>query len=388
MIPYGRQTLDDDDVKSVVSVLNSDFLTQGKEVPNFEADISEKVKSRYATAVNSATSALHIACLALDLKSGDYLWTTPISFVASANCGVYCGARIDFVDIDLKTFNISIPKLEAKLLKAKKDNCLPKILVVVHMAGTPCEMDRIKLLSDIYGFKIIEDASHAMGARYNNELIGNCKYSNICVFSLHPVKIITSAEGGIALTNDRKVHENLQLLRSHGITRDKKFLTNKSKENHYYEQVKLGFNYRLSDLHAALGRSQLQKLDVFIEKRQIIATQYSKYLNDLPLILPFQVPKSVSAFHLYVVLLSENYLANSRDIIYNKLHKAGIGVNIHYIPIHTQPFYSRMGFAPESFPNSIEYYRRAISLPIFPSLKLAEQNYIVETLTEIISSIK
>ena len=384
-LPYGRQNITKKDIDNVVKVLKSDFLTQGPLVKDFELNIEDYCNVKYAVATNSATSALHIACLALDLMPGDIVWTSAISFVASANCALYCGAKVDFVDIDKITCNISIEKLEEKLKKAKKSNTLPKIVIPVHLAGLPCEMKKLYNLSRKYNFKIIEDASHAIGSTYRNEKIGNCKYSDITVFSFHPVKIITTAEGGMALTNSSRLEKKLSLLRSHGITKDKSTFKNKSPGDWYYEQQLLGFNYRMNDLEAALGISQLKRIDKFIKKRNEFAQRYNKKLDKLPLQLPIDIDGCLSSFHLYIINV-DIYKSNiSHPNIFKELRKANIGVNLHYIPIYKQPFYKKFGFNADAFPNSEAYYKSAISLPIFPDMTISEQNYVTETLMKIFS---
>ena len=368
MIPYGRQEITDEDIKTVVEVLKSDFLTQGPAVPQFERAISKYCKTKYAVAVNSATSALHISCLALGLEKGDILWTSPISFVASANVALYCGASIDFVDIDYDTNNMSMNNLEERLKIADKENRLPKIIIPVHLAGKSCDMKRIYELSKIYGFKIIEDASHAIGGEYKNKKIGSCNYSDITVFSFHPVKIITTAEGGMAMTNNESIFNKLQLLRSHGITRNKKFMNNIDKDDWYYEQITLGYNYRMNDIQAALGLSQTSRLNIYIQRRNELARLYFKHLENLDLILPVDQDDSLSSFHLFIIKISENS-KKVRDDLFNYLKKSSIGVNLHYIPIYNQPYFDKLGFNRDLFPNSEKYFKNAISIPIYPTLK-------------------
>jgi UDP-4-amino-4,6-dideoxy-N-acetyl-beta-L-altrosamine transaminase len=380
MIPYGRQEVTDSDIESVVRVLRSDFLTQGPEVPAFEREICAKFGSNYAAATNSATSALHIACLALNLRSGDSLWTSPISFVASANCGLYCGASIDFVDIDRQTYNISIPALRSKLAEAERMKRLPKVLVVVHMCGQPCAMREIKLLSDKYGFKIIEDASHAIGSKYDNEFVGNCRYSDITIFSFHPVKIITAAEGGIALTNDRALYKQMETLRSHGITRDVTQYESEIQYEWYYEQQHLGFNYRMTDMQAALARSQLQRLEDYVEKRRALAKRYSSELGELDLGLPIEIDECQSSYHLYVVKVPSMH----RDDVFQGMRASGIGVNVHYIPIYRQPYYKKFNYTYKDYPESEYYYRHAITLPLYPSLTTSAQDMIIQKFKELL----
>lgn len=384
MIPYGRQDIQQEDIDAVVDALNSDFLTQGPRVPAFEGAVATKVGARYALAMNSATSALHVACLALGLKKDDILWTTPTTFVASANCALYCGAHVDFVDIDPKTYNLSVSELEKKLKLAAAENQLPKIVVPVHLCGQPCDMEAIYKLSLEYGFKIIEDASHAIGGKYKGTYIGNCQYSDITVFSFHPVKIVTTAEGGVALTNNPKLAEKMSLLRSHGITREKHLMTHEPDGPWYYQQIELGFNYRMTDLQAALGLSQLNRLDEYVAKRHKIAKRYDDLLQNLPITTPWQHKDSYSGLHLYVIRLQLDNINRTHRDVFEKLREQGIGVNLHYIPVHTQPYYQSMGFRYGDFPESEQYYAEAISLPMHPMLTNQQQDKIVETLQEIL----
>jgi len=384
MIPYGLHDILQEDIDAVVEVLQSDFLTQGPRVPDFEGRVSKYCGSKYAVAVNSATSALHIACLSLRLGEGDWLWTSPITFVASANCALYCGARVDFVDIDPKTYNLCPVALEKKLEKAKQQDRIPKIVVVVHFSGQSGNMVKIKELSNLYGFKIIEDASHAIGGKYLDEPIGSCRYSDITVFSFHPVKIITTAEGGMALTNDPTLANAMMLIRSHGITRNPDEMQGPSHGSWYYQQITLGYNYRMTELQAALGYSQMNHLDMFVQRRQILARQYDNYLADLPLITPWQHPGSESSFHLYVIRLANGKSKSHHRDVFEYLRAKGIGVNLHYIPVHIQPYYSKMGFMPEDFPNAMSYYQEAISLPLFSGMSDAQQNEVVQRLTEVL----
>ena len=376
MIPYGKQEITDKDVRQVLEVLRSDFLTQGPKVPIFESELSDATNAKYVTAVNSATSALHIACLALDLGSGDSAWTVPNTFVASANCALYSGAEIDFVDIDPATSNMSIQALEAKLEFSKKKGKLPKVVIPVHLTGEPCDMKSIKVLSELYGFKIIEDASHAIGGKYDNTNIGSSLYSDITVFSFHPVKIVTSGEGGAALTNDKQLDQKMKLLRSHGITRDKSLMEYPNDNGWYYEQIDLGFNYRMTDIHAALGISQMQRLSDYVIKRNEIADFYDKEFLSTNVATPVRNPKNLSAAHLYVVQVEESLHSN----IFRELRERKIGVNLHYIPVHTQPYYRKLGFNWGDYPNAESYYKRAISLPIYPALEQAKQDFVVEQL--------
>lgn len=384
MIPYGRQDINQTDIDAVVNVLKSDYLTQGPQVPFFEKAVSKYCGADFGVAVNSATSALHIACLALGLGKGDWLWTSPNSFVASANCGLYCDANVDFVDIDLKTYNLSVEELERKLIKAKLCNKLPKIVIPVHFAGQSCNMKRIHSLSKKYGFKIIEDASHAIGGKYLEKPIGGCHYSDITVFSFHPVKIITTAEGGLATTNDKRLAERMELFRSHGVTRNQNLMTKESEGDWYYQQVDLGFNYRMTELQAALGISQIKKIDHFIEKRHVVFNRYNELLHDLDIIKPYQNKNNFSALHLYPIQIEINKVSKSRKQIFQKLRENGIGVSVHYIPIHTQPFYRKIGFKQGDFPNAELYYSRAISIPLFHAMTFDQQNQVVTTLEKIL----
>lgn len=381
MIPYGRQDISQADIDAVVDVLRSDFLTQGPMVPRFEQIVASNVGARHAVAVNSATSALHIACLALDLGPGDWLWTSPVTFVASANCGLYCGARVDFVDIDPKTFNLCPEALARKLEQAEREGRLPKIVVPVHLCGQPCDMAAIHALATRYGFKIIEDASHAIGGRYRDEFIGNGRYSDITVFSFHPVKIITTAEGGMALTNDDELARRMALLRSHGITRDPAQMTQEPDGPWYYQQIDLGLNYRMTELQAALGVSQMTRLDAFVARRHALARRYDSLLAGLPLSTPWQHPDSYSGLHLYVIRLDLPRLGGrSHREVFEGLRAEGIGVNLHYIPVHTQPYYQGLGSRTGDFPESEQYYREAISLPMYQGLTEADQDTVIRTL--------
>lgn len=386
MIPYGRQDITQADIDAVVGVLQSDFLTQGPMVPRFEQGVAQHVGAPHALAVNSATSALHIACLALGLGPGDRLWTSPVTFVASANCGLYCGAKVDFVDIDPRTYNLCPTALEAKLRQAERDGTLPKVVVPVHLCGQPCDMQAIHGLAQRYGFRIIEDASHAIGGRYQGEFIGNCRYSDITVFSFHPVKIITTAEGGMALTNDPALAERMALLRSHGITREASKMTHEAEGPWYYQQIDLGFNYRMTELQAALGVSQLERLDAFVARRHQLARRYDRLLSGLPVVTPWQHPDGYSGLHLYVIRLQLDRLAMGHRQVFEALREQGIGVNLHYIPVHTQPYYQGMGFRPGDFPQAEQYYREAISLPMYQGLSDAQQDQVVAALQQAIGA--
>jgi UDP-4-amino-4,6-dideoxy-N-acetyl-beta-L-altrosamine transaminase len=385
MIPYGKQDINQADIDSVINVLKSNLLTQGPQVPLFENTVAEYCDAKYGIAVNSATSALHIACLALGLGKGDYLWTSPNTFVASANCGLYCGAKVDFVDIDPLTYNLSIQELEKKLIQAEKENKLPKILIPVHFAGQSCDMEKIHILSKQYGFSIIEDASHAIGAKYLDKPVGGCQYSDITIFSFHPVKIITTAEGGLATTNSPKLSEKMQLFRSHGVTRDPSLMSKLSEGGWYYQQVDLGFNYRMTELQAALGVSQMQRLDKFVTQRHILQKRYDSLLNDLAIIKPYQDQDNYSALHLYPIQVDLDSIDKSRQQIFDELRQSGIGVNVHYIPIHTQPYYQQFGFQEGDFPNSEFYYDRAISIPLFHTMTLEQQDEVVNNLKSILT---
>lgn len=382
MIPYGRQDISQGDIDAVVEVLKSDFLTQGPQVPLFEAALTESTGASHAVAVNSATSALHIACLALGLGEGDWLWTSPISFVASANCGLYCGAKVDFVDIDPNTYNLCPKALAAKLSAAKASGTLPKVVVPVHLCGQPCDMQAIRALGDEYGFSIIEDASHAIGARYGDEPVGSCRYSDITVFSFHPVKIVTTAEGGAALTRSQALYDKMVLLRSHGITREPTQMTEPAHGAWYYQQIELGFNYRMTELQAALGVSQMQRLDQFVAARHRLAARYNELLAKLPLTLPYQLDDTYSGLHLYVVRLQADNSAATHKAVFERLRQLGVGVNVHYIPIHTQPYYRAMGFSEGDFPHAESYYSEAISIPMYHTMTFEQQDQVVAALTQ------
>jgi len=384
VIPYGKQEINQTDIDSIVSVLKSDFLTQGPQTPAFEKCVSDYCGASSAVAVNSATSALHIACLALGLGKGDWMWTSPNTFVASANCGLYCGANVDFVDIDPKTYNLCAEELEKKLIQARKDNNLPKLVIPVHFAGQSCNMKKISSLSKEYGFSVIEDASHAIGGRYRGKSIGCCQYSDITVFSFHPVKIITTAEGGLATTNDPSLAVKMKSLRNHGITQDVSLMVSASEGDWYYEQLALGFNYRMTELQGALGLSQMKRLDEFVARRHECQEYYDELLCDVSVVTPFQSPDSYSSLHLYPILLDQGQVNKSREQVFKELRASGIGVNVHYIPVHMQPYYKDRGFKKGDFPKSENYYKSVISIPLFQSLTKQMQDEVVETLGRIL----
>ncbi len=385
MIPYGRQEISQPDIDAVVAVLRSDFLTQGPVVPRFEEAVAARCGARFAVAVNSGTSALHLACMALDLEPGDLLWTVPNTFVASANCARYCGADVDFVDIDSDTWNISVPRLKEKLDEAQTAGKLPKVVVPVHFAGQPTDQEDIWDLSQEYGFKIFEDACHSLGASRNSEPVGNCKWSDITVFSFHPVKIITTGEGGMVLTNDEQLAWRMETLRTHGITRDPAHTLKDPDGPWYYEQLELGYNYRMTDIQAALGLSQLARLDEFVEKRNQLARRYSELLVDFPLQLPFVRPENRSAFHLYVVRLQKDKIRKTHREVFEELRDQGIGVNLHYMPVHLQPYYRNLGFGPGNFPAAEIHGKEAITLPLYPSLTEKEQDQVVKAIKRVVS---
>lgn len=380
MIPYGRQDVTEEDVAFVIEVLKSDFLTQGPVIPEFESAIAGYCNAAFGVAVNSATSALHIACLSLGLGPGDCLWTSPNTFVASANCALYCGAKVDFVDIDPRTYNMSVEALEKKLIEADQKGALPKVVVPVHLAGQSCEMEAIHGLSRKYGFAIIEDASHAVGAYYKDEPVGNCRFSDIAIFSFHPVKIITTAEGGLALTNNKELAERMSLFRSHGITRDPEKMTHDAHGPWYYQQIELGFNYRMTELQAALGLSQMKRLDGYVRRRHELAERYDERLNGMPLTTPWQHPDCYSAYHLYVIRLQLDSITKNHPQVFQELRENGIGVNLHYIPVHTQPYYQKLGFKEGQFPEAEKYYSEAVSLPLYPTMSEEQQDRVIEVL--------
>lgn len=382
MIPYGRQEVTKEDIQEVIDVLQSDFLTQGSIVPKFERAVSAHSGALHGVATNSATSALHIACLALKIGPGDTVWTSPNTFLASANCAKYCGAEVDFVDINSQTYNMSIDALTKKLEKAKLNNKLPKLVIPVHFAGQSCEMREIKKLSELYGFYIIEDASHAIGATYLGENVGNCKYSDITVFSFHPVKIVTTGEGGMAVTNNSDLAFLMERFRNHGLTRDPLFMEGLSDGPWYYQQINLGFNYRLTDIQAALGLSQLGRLNAYVQRRKEIANYYQDRLIEMPVILPFQSTNTNSAWHLFPIQVKNKH---QRLRVFEGMRDAGIGVNVHYIPVHLQPYYRHLGHNIGDYPESESYYERAISLPIYPSLQKTQQEYVIKTLQRLLN---
>ncbi len=382
MIPYGCQSISEDDIQSVLEVLRSDWLTQGPVVPAFEKRVAEYVGAAHAVAVNSATSALHIACLALGVGPGDLVWTTPVTFVATANCARYCGADVDFVDIDSRTYNMCAENLAEKLEKAERTGRLPKVVIPVHLCGQSADMLVIRRLADRYGFRIIEDASHAIGSTYRGEKVGSCRYSDITIFSFHPVKIVTSGEGGMAVTQQEDLAGRMARLRSHGITRHSADMVHPPDGPWYYEQVELGFNYRMTDIHGALGLSQMSRIDEFVSARHKIADRYDALLAPLDIVRPWQHPDTWSALHLYVVRIPEHCRYGVRKTIFERLRTSGVGVNLHYIPVYRQPYYEALGFRREEFPKSEAYYREAISLPIFPSLTGAQQDLVIKVMTQ------
>jgi UDP-4-amino-4,6-dideoxy-N-acetyl-beta-L-altrosamine transaminase len=387
MIPYGRQDISEEDIDAVVSVLRSDYLTQGPCVPQFENLVAEYCSAEHAVAVNSATSALHIACLALGLGKGDILWTSPITFVASANCALYCGAEIDFVDIDPATYNLSVECLADKLIEAEKVGKLPKIVVPVHLCGQPCHMEAIHSLGKKYGFSIIEDASHAIGAKYKSEPVGNCRFGDITVFSFHPVKIITTGEGGMALTNDFVLAERMRLFRSHGITTNSKLmLAQNPVEIWNYQQVDLGFNYRMTDINAALGISQMRRLDEFVGRRKLIANRYNAELADLPITLPAPDEHSASSCHLYIIRLKLGEVKKSHREVYEFLRAAGVLVNLHYIPVYLQPYYQALGFTRGCCPIAERYFLNVLSIPVYSQLSGEMQSEVIARVKEAVEN--
>lgn len=382
MIPYGRQFISAADIQAVVDVLESDWLTQGPTVERFELSIAGYCGAAHAVAVNSATSALHIACLAVGLGPGDILWTSPNTFVASANCGLYCGASVDFVDIDPDSYNMSVERLQEKLELADRAGKLPKVVVPVHFAGQSCDMEAIARLAARYGFSVIEDASHGIGGRYQGVPVGSCRYSDMTVFSFHPVKIITTAEGGMVMTNSAELREKLVRLRSHGITSDPALMTGEPHGPWYYEQIELGFNYRMTDIQAALGASQMTMLDQFVARRHYLAKRYDLALGDLPITLPRQHPDTFSAFHLYVIRLRDQLAGKSRRAVLEEMRAKGITAHVHYIPVHTQPYYRTLGFRQGDFPEAERYYQESMTIPLFPAMTDKEQDQVVAALRE------
>jgi UDP-4-amino-4,6-dideoxy-N-acetyl-beta-L-altrosamine transaminase len=385
LIPYGRQWITDSDINAVINVLKSDWLTQGPVIEQFEGAVAKYCGAKYAVAVSSGTAALHIACLAAELGKGDILWTSPNTFVASANCALYCGAKPDFVDIDPHSYNISVDAMKAKLYEAEKNDSLPKVIVPVHIAGQSCDMEQIYHLGKDYNFTIIEDACHAIGGSYKGMKIGSCKFSDMTVFSFHPVKIVTTGEGGMVLTNKDDLYQKLIRLRTHGITRDNQFMEGESDGPWYYQQIELGMNYRMTDIQAALGLSQLDRIDEFIVRRRELVRRYNELFSDFPLTIPWQYSDAHSAFHLYVVRLKLDKIKKTRKEVFEELREKGIGVNVHYIPVHTQPYYRRLGFSCGQFPEAEKYYEEAITLPLYPSMTEKEQDYVVSTLREVLS---
>lgn len=386
VIPYGHQSISDKDIQSVVDVLQSDWLTQGPAIERFEQAVTSHCQAKFATAVSSATAALHLACLALGLGPEDWLWTSPNTFVASANCGRYCGSGVDFVDIDPDTYNMSASALAAKLELAEKLDRLPKVVVPVDFAGQSCEMDKIKALSEKYGFYIIEDASHAIGGNYKDRPIGGCQFADMTIFSFHPVKIITTGEGGMITTNNQELYEKLVMLRTHGITRNRAKMSTQPVGPWEYQQIDLGFNYRLTDIQAALGYSQMRRLDEFVKQRHRLVNRYNAEFQDLPLKLPHQHADTYSAFHLYVVCLQEDRAPITRLQFFQKMREAGVGVNVHYIPVHLQPYYREFGFAPGDFPEAERYYAQAVTLPLFSNFTDKDQTYVIETVRKLLRS--
>lgn len=387
MIPYGRQDISQADIDAVVEVLRSDFLTQGLIVPRFEETVANCFGAKHAVAVNSATSALHIACLALGLGPGDWLWTSPNTFVASANCALYCGAQVDFIDIDPRTYNLCANALGTKLQQAEREGRLPKIVIPVHFAGQPCDMLAIHALSEKYGFKIIEDASHAIGASYNDIKVGSCSHSDITVFSFHPVKIITTGEGGMATTNDSKLSERLMRLRTHGITTKPELLHARPQNEIWnYQQVELGFNYRMTDFQAALGMSQMSRLVTFVERRRTIAAEYDRAFASLPVVTPWQSPGGRSCYHLYTIRTRQSDCGKTQRQLYDALLQHDIAANLHYIPVHRQPFYEKLGFKKGNFPEAEQFHREVISIPLYPALTDDQQKFVIDAIKKVLNS--
>ncbi len=383
MIPYGKQDISQQDIDAVINVLKSDWLTQGPQVPLFEKALADKCQASFAIAANSATSALHIANLALGVGQGDIVWTSPITFVATANSALYCGAKVDFVDIDLNSGNMSVSALQVKLQWAKQHNCLPKVVIPVHLAGQSCYMKAINQLANEYDFAIIEDASHAVGGQYQNSPVGCCQFSDITIFSFHPVKIITSAEGGMALTNNIELAESMKLFRSHGITSQTDKMTEESHGPWYYQQIELGFNYRMTDIQAALGLSQLARIDEFIEKRNELAKTYDEAFANTAITSLISANDCLSAYHLYLILLPEADTQKHKQAII-ALREQGICAHVHYIPVHLQPYYQQLGFKLGDFPKAEQYYQQVISLPLYPNLSSDDQQHIIEQVKKLI----
>lgn len=387
MIPCGRQSISEEDIQVVVDVLRSEYLTQGPNVPAFEKSVANYCGAEHAIAVNSATSALHIACLALGVGPHDVVWTSPITFVASANCALYCGANVDFVDIDPLTYNLSVDRLADKLAKAEECGNLPKVVIPVHLCGQPCDMEGIYALSKRFNFKVIEDASHAIGGRYKDKPIGDCRYSDITVFSFHPVKIVTTGEGGMALTNDALLAERLQRFRSHGITYDRTKMQPRAEgEIWNYQQIDLGFNYRMTDIQAALGLSQMARLDSFVERRHFIANRYNVELADLPLRTPWQHIDSYSSYHLYPIRLRLEEIGKTQRQVYDALLADGINVNVHYIPVYRQPYFEAMGFEAGYCPEAEQYHKEELSIPLYPAMSDQQQEKVITAVTKALRS--
>lgn len=382
MIYYGHQHITEKDIQAVERVLHSDWLTQGPAIESFEKKVANYCGAKYAVAVTNATSALHIACKAAGLGEDDVLWTSPITFTASANCGRYCGADVDFVDIDDKTYNMNVAELRHKLATAVKK---PKVVIPVHLAGQSCDMEAIKALADEYGFKIIEDASHATGADYKNTKVGSCCYSDMTVFSFHPVKIVTTGEGGIVLTNNKELYEKLKLYRSHGITRDSDLMTHEADGPWYYQQIELGFNYRMTDMQAALGCSQMDSLDEFVARRRYLVKRYNEKLKNLPLRTPYQDEATNPSWHIYIIRVDFTKVKLSKKEIFARMRDRGIVLNLHYIPVHTQPYYQKLGFQKGDFPISEKYYEEAITLPLYYDLTDEQQDEVIEALKEVLA---
>lgn len=384
-IPYGRHDINQTDIDAVSEILKSDFIAQGPTIINFEKAVADYCSAQYATAVNSATSALHIACMALELGPDDILWSSPNTFVASTNCALYIGASVDFVDIDPQTYNMSVDALEKKLVEAERIGKLPKVVVPVHFTGQPCDMKRISELGRKYGFRIIEDASHAIGAKYNGESVGNCRYSDITIFSFHPVKIITTGEGGMAVTNDPDLNFNMQRFRSHGIISEASRMEKRPDDEFWgYQQITLGYNYRTTDIQAALGLSQLNRLDEYVIKRHAIAAYYNENLQGLHLVLPHQEAISYSSYHLYVVRLKTLQKGITQKQVFEKMRSNGIDVNLHYIPVYLQPYYQALGFKRGHCPEAEAYFKETMSIPMFPTLTDGNLDKVVQVLKGII----